>query len=130
MALISVALGSHIRGMWRTHRTKQRDAQQSADWANQVEHGQERLAAALTEVTAYLQEEFVPASIMINPLLCAWDAAHMIDVDVAVPLEGLLTALVHRTAAQRGEVLEVLDEVRARALSMTVFGPAHALSVR
>lgn len=93
------------------------------------EEGQERFEAALANVAGYLGDDFVPAGLIINPLLLAWDAAHDIDAAVAVPLEELLTGIIHRASVQRKEILEVLDEVRALAVSTAVLVAAGAIPV-
>lgn len=115
--------------MWRRHRTSPKTSYQPSRVVRLDEHGQERLEAALADVAGYLRDEFVPAGLMINPLLSAWDAAHEFDADVAVPLEELMTALIHRASVQRKEILEVLDEVRALAVSTALLAAAGAIPV-
>lgn len=80
----------------------------------------ERLDRALTSLGAFTSDRAVPTSVVINPLLVVWDAAHEVGAEVSEPVESLLTAAVQRTTLGADELLSCSDEVRALALQQTV----------
>ncbi len=80
----------------------------------------ERLDRALASLGAFTTERAVPTSVVINPLLVVWDAAHEVGAEVSGPVEALLTAAVQRTTLGPDELVSCSDEVRALALQETV----------
>ncbi len=85
-----------------------------------VEDRVERLDRTVAALDPYLREPAVSASTLVNPLLVVWDAAHDVVPDVATPVERLLTGLVHCTTVPATDVLEAVDDARARALQVLV----------
>lgn len=80
----------------------------------------ERLDLALASLIPFTRERSVPTSVVINPLLVVWDAAHDVGAEVSGPVESLLTAAVQRATLGADELLACTDEVRALALQETV----------
>ncbi len=75
---------------------------------------------AIGALRPYMREEFIYSAALVNPLLVVWGAARAVEADVASPVEGLLTDLMHRTTVTTEEILAAMDEVRARALQELV----------
>ena len=75
------------------------------------------------EVEAFLAsftDPVISASRVINPLLDVWGAAKEVDDSVAVPVEVLLTALVSRELTTTGELVGMVDELRAALAAWTM----------
>lgn len=80
----------------------------------------ERLDRALASLGAFTTDRAVPTSVVINPLLVVWDAAHEVGAEVSEPVEALLTAAVQRTTLGADELLSCSHKVRALALQEMV----------
>lgn len=80
----------------------------------------ERLEHSLRSLSDFARDRIVPTSLVVNPLLLVWDAAHELDPGVAAPVEGLLTVAVQRTTLEADELFHCIDEVRALILQHTV----------
>ncbi|MDA8045962.1 MAG: hypothetical protein M0Z30_12105 [Actinomycetota bacterium] len=86
----------------------------------------EQLTQALTELDRYSDELLVAPSAIVNALLNVWDAAHAIDQSISEPIEQMLTVTVHRMTIDGREVAALVDEVRARALEVSLLCQAFA----
>jgi hypothetical protein len=80
----------------------------------------------MTALEPYMRETIIPAAQVINLLLDVWSAAQSIHPSVALPVEGLLTILVRRSATTPSELAATLDEIRIAAVQANVFASAVA----
>ncbi len=80
----------------------------------------ENLERAVASVMEFAADKQIPASVVVNPLLVLWDAAHEVDPLVSVPVEALLTVAVHRSTLGSDEVIGCIQEVRALAIQEAV----------
>ena len=81
---------------------------------------------AVAALEPYMREKMIPTGRVINPLLDVWSVARGIHPTVALPVEGLLTALISRSATTPPELVAALDEVRIAAVQANVFANAVA----
>jgi len=79
-----------------------------------------RLDEAIAMTSAYLTDEWIPTTSLINPMLEVWEAAHAIHPAVARPVEEFLTALIHRTTVTPAEIDAVAKEVKLLTLQACV----------
>lgn len=79
-----------------------------------------KLEQEIETFLASFTDPVVSASRVINPLLDVWGAAKEVDDSVAVPVEVLLTALVSRELTTTGELVGMVDEVRAALAAWTM----------
>ena len=70
-----------------------------------------RLQQALDELRASYTAPMLSARHMIDPLLDVWGLAAAVDHSAAVPVETLLTALVHRSVVTPTELSSIAQEV-------------------
>jgi len=87
-----------------------------------------RLDEAIATASMYLTEKWIPTTSVINPLLEVWEAASAIHPAVARPVEGFLTALIHRTTVTPTEINAVADEVRVLAIQASVLAGGTKVS--
>lgn len=80
----------------------------------------EALERTLLALEPFTREARVPASVMINPLLDVWDAAHQIGPDVTLPVEALLTLAVHRSMLLAEEIDAGAKATRQRAVETSL----------
>lgn len=80
----------------------------------------ENLERAVGTLMDFAADKQIPASVLVNPLLVLWDAAHEVDPAVSAPVEALLTVAVHRSTLGSDELIGCLQEVRALAIQEAV----------
>lgn len=80
----------------------------------------EVLERALATLMEFTRDRWVPASVLVNPLLVVWDSARGIGPDVSGPVEALLTVAVQRASIGSDEVIACVQEVRAFAVQEAV----------
>lgn len=80
----------------------------------------EQLDRTVDLLMEFTRERYVAASVLVNPLLVVWDAAHAVGVDVAAPVEALLTVAVQRSTIAADEIRGCVQEARALAVQEAV----------
>lgn len=127
LALIRVR--THSEGMFRRRHHIEDELNRAREWVILSAGScscEESLDESLDRLMAFTSEQLVPASAVINPLLIAWDAAHEVAQEAAVPIEALLTTSVQRVLLDANEIVECVEEVRSIALQMAILAQLAA----